>query len=39
MAVPNIGDIAATTLRNRTGEAANNVENNNALLKRLNERH
>ena len=38
MAVANIGDIAATTLRNRTKSAANNVENNNALLRRLNER-
>lgn len=38
MAIANIGDIAATTLRNRTRQAANNVENNNALLKRLNQR-
>ena len=38
MAIANIGDIAATTLRNRSKIAANNVENNNALLRRLNER-
>ena len=38
MAIANIGDIAATTLRNRTKQAANNVENNNALLNRLNQR-
>lgn len=38
MPVANIGDIAATTLRNRTKYAADNVSNNNALLKRLNER-
>lgn len=38
MAIANIGDVAATTLRSRTKAAADNVSNNNALLKRLNER-
>ncbi len=38
MAIANIGDIAATTLRNRTKYAADNVSNNNALLRRLNQR-
>ena len=38
MAIANIGDIAATTLRNRQKFAADNVSNNNALLKRLQER-
>lgn len=38
MAIANIGDIAATTLRNRQKYAADNVSNNNALLSRLNER-
>lgn len=31
----NIGEIAATTLRNRSGEMADNVTNHNALLMRL----
>lgn len=29
------GEIVATTLRNRTGKAADNVSKNNALLNRL----
>ncbi len=32
----NVGDIIATTLRSRTGQLADNVTNNNALLTRLN---
>lgn len=32
----NVGDIIATTLRSRTGQIADNVTNNNALLTRLN---
>ncbi len=37
MAFPNssITDIIATTIQNRSGELADNVENNNALLRRL----
>jgi len=38
MAVPNIGEIASTTLRNRSGELADNVSKNTALLMRLRER-
>ena len=30
-----ITDIIATTIQNRSGELADNVENNNALLRRL----
>lgn len=32
----NLGEIIATTLRSRTGQLADNVSNNNALLTRLN---
>ncbi len=32
----NVGDIIATTIQSRTGKIADNVTNNNALLKRLN---
>lgn len=40
MAYPNpaIGDIVATTIENRSGEAADNVTRNNALLNRLRRR-
>lgn len=38
MASINIGEIVSTTLRNRSGELADNVTNHNALFKRLNER-
>lgn len=31
----NVGDIIATTLQSRTGQLADNVSNNNALLRRL----
>lgn len=34
----NIGELVTTTLRNRTGEMADNVTNHNALFRRLNER-
>ena len=30
-----VTDIIATTIQNRSGELADNVENNNALLRRL----
>lgn len=35
MASPNLSEIVTTTLRNRTGELADNVTKNNALLSRL----
>lgn len=35
MTSPNLSEIVTTTLRNRTGELADNVTNNNALLARL----
>ncbi len=35
---PNFDEIFTTTLKNRSGEIANNVENNNALLRMLRER-
>ena len=35
MASPNLDEIVTTTLRNRTGKLADNVTENNALLKRL----
>jgi len=35
---PDIGDVVATTIENRTGEAADNVTRNNALLMRLRKR-
>jgi hypothetical protein len=38
MAFPNLSEIVTTTLRNRTGELADNVSRNNALLARLNRR-
>ena len=38
MAVPNLGDLIASTLRDRDGNAADNITNKNALLFRLNER-
>jgi len=38
MATINIGEIAATTLRNRSGELADNVSNHNALWMRLNKK-
>jgi len=38
MASPNLSEIVATTLRNRSKTLADNVTNNNALLFRLNER-
>lgn len=36
MPSPNLEELAATTLRNRTGKLADNVSNSNALLQRLN---
>jgi hypothetical protein len=36
MASPNLSEIVSTTLRNRSGKLADNVTNNNALLRRLN---
>ena len=38
MAFPNISDIAATTIENRSKKIADNVTKNNALLSRLEER-
>lgn len=38
MAFPNLSEIVTTTLRNRTGELADNVTRNNAVLTRLNRR-
>ncbi len=35
MASPNLSEIVTTTLRNRSGKAADNITNNNALLARL----
>lgn len=35
MASPNLSEIVTTTLRNRSGEAADNITNNNALLSRM----
>lgn len=35
MTSPNLSELVTTTLRNRTGELADNVTNNNALLARL----
>ena len=35
MASPNLNEIVTTTLRNRSGETADNVTNNNALLSRM----
>jgi hypothetical protein len=38
MAFPNVSDIIATTIEQRSGEIADNVSNNNALFKRLSEK-
>src|SRR5580698_5370795 len=38
MAFPNLSEIVTTTLRSRTGELADNMSRNNALLARLNRR-
>lgn len=38
MASPNLSEIVTTTLRNRSGELADNVSNGNILLKRLSEK-
>lgn len=38
MSDPNLSEIVTTTLRNRSGETADNVSNSNALLQRLNQR-
>lgn len=38
MASPNLSELVTTTLRDRTGELADNVSNNNALLSTLNSR-
>lgn len=38
MASPNLSEIVTTTLRSRTGQLADNVTSNNALLMRLKER-
>jgi len=38
MASPNLSEIITTTLRNRSGELADNVSNGNALLMRLKEK-
>jgi hypothetical protein len=38
MASPNLTELAATTLRSRTGKLADNMSNNNALLNRLKKR-
>lgn len=38
MASPNLSEIVATTLRNRSGKLADNVTKNNALLMRLRQR-
>ena len=35
MASPNLNEIVTTTLRNRSGQLADNVTNNNALLSRM----
>lgn len=38
MASPNLSEIITTTLRNRSGELADNVSKGNALLMRLKEK-
>ena len=38
MAFPNVSDIVATTIQNRSRQIADNVTKNNALLSRLNQR-
>lgn len=38
MAFPNLSEIVTTTLRNRTGELADNMSRNNATLLRLSRR-
>ncbi len=38
MAFPNVTDLVATTIENRSGEIADNVTKNNALLSRLSKR-
>ena len=38
MASPNLSELVTTTLRNRTGQLADNVSENNALLSRLRKR-
>lgn len=38
MATPNVSEIVATTIENRSKKLADNVSDNNALLSRLNER-
>ena len=38
MAFPNLSEIVTTTLRNRTGELADNMSRNNALIRRLSSR-
>ena len=38
MAAPNLSEMVTTTLRNRTGELADNVSRNNAILIRLSQR-
>jgi len=38
MASPNLSEIITTTLRNRSGKLADNVSDNNALLRRLKQR-
>lgn len=38
MSFPNVSDMVATTIESRTGEIADNVTDNNALLSRLKER-
>lgn len=38
MAFPNVSDLVATTIESRSGEIADNVTKNNALLSRLNSR-
>ena len=35
MAFPNLSEIVTTTLRNRTGELADNFTRNNAVIRRL----
>lgn len=38
MAIPNLGDLVATTIANYSATAANNMEHNNALLRKLRQR-
>lgn len=38
MTAPNLSEIVTTTLRNRSGQLADNVTNNNALLRKLKEK-